>query len=82
MDDPKARCAAVIAKVLEIDASVIDVDASPETIDAWDSLAHVQIVLALEKEFGITIPPDQAVALESFKMVLEAVQEKLQTKEP
>ena len=57
MDDLGARCAAVFARILEVDALAIGEDASPETIEEWDSLAHVKIILALEEEFGISAAP-------------------------
>jgi len=32
---------------------------------AWDSLAHLNVVLAIEEEFGVDIPPEDFQALHS-----------------
>jgi acyl carrier protein len=36
-----------------------------DNIEGWDSLAHVGLITALEKEFNISIPPIDAVNLTS-----------------
>ncbi len=36
---------------------------SIETVDGWDSMAHVGLILALQKEFGVSISPMQALEL-------------------
>lgn len=39
---------------------------SPNSIDSWDSLGHINLVLALEAEFGVSISPDEAVEMLSI----------------
>ena len=76
MNDLKQRCTEVFARVLELPVDQIHDDASPDTLDEWDSLAHVQLVFDLEKEFSIEIPPDEAIELETFTSVLDYVESK------
>ena len=38
-------------------------ETGPEQIEEWDSLAHVGLMVALEAEFGVSIPPSEAVHL-------------------
>jgi acyl carrier protein len=71
MSDLKKRLAAVMAKTMEVDVAEIDDDTDPDTLEAWDSMAHVQLVAELEKEFGVSISPDVAVDLESFEDIVE-----------
>jgi len=61
----------VFARILGVDPATISVDSSPATISEWDSLAHVQLILELEKAFDIQISPDQAMEFENFKMVTD-----------
>ena len=38
----------MIAEALEVDASEVDDDASTETLEAWDSLGHINVLVALD----------------------------------
>jgi acyl carrier protein len=37
----------------------INEDSSADSIEQWDSLRHLNLVLALEEEFGISIPDEE-----------------------
>lgn len=36
------------------------------TSDSWDSLAHMQLVAALETEFGIMLDADEVISMSDF----------------
>lgn len=38
-------------------------DMSIDTVEGWDSMAHVALIMTLQKEFSITITPAQAIEL-------------------
>jgi acyl carrier protein len=38
-------------------------DMSIETVEGWDSMAHVALIMTLQNEFNITITPARAVEL-------------------
>jgi len=46
----------IIAEILEIPLEEINLDSCREDIEQWDSLAHVQMIAAIDQEFGISIP--------------------------
>lgn len=51
----RRRVSKIVALVLGVDpaiASTLAVDSSPE----WDSLRHIEIILAVEDEFGVKVP--------------------------
>jgi len=56
--------------------SPVAVDATPETIEEWDSIAHLNIVLALEAEFGVTFDPDEIPELVSPRAIAQRVESK------
>lgn len=63
-----------IAAVLGVDAAAVTPDSSSDTIESWDSLRHMNLVLALEEEFGVSIPDEEAANITSYaliKLVLE-----------
>lgn len=42
----------------------------------WDSLRHIQLVLALEKEFSIKIKTSEIEKLNSYKKIVEELSKK------
>jgi acyl carrier protein len=46
-------------------------DLSIDTVPGWDSMAHVGLILALQKEFAISIPPADAIELTSVKNIIQ-----------
>ncbi|MBP7649707.1 MAG: acyl carrier protein [Phenylobacterium sp.] len=64
----------ILAAVLGVDAAAITADSNSDTIESWDSLRHMNLVLALEEEFGVSIPDEEAANITSYaliKLVLE-----------
>jgi len=57
------RAKALLATALEIDAAAVPPDASIATLEAWDSLAHLRLVQALEKELGHELPAEHIFAI-------------------
>jgi len=77
MSDISERCQQVFARVMEVDASTVTHESSPDNIENWDSLSHVQLILELEKDFSISIAPDEGIDYENFGMVVASIQGKL-----
>lgn len=73
--DLDARLRAVMAAVLKVPAGEIGEGSSMDTIASWDSLQHMNLVLALEEEFGITVPDEDAANITSFRLIRAVVQE-------
>lgn len=59
----------VIATMLKLDYSSITDDSSMDNIPNWDSLHHMNLVLALEEEFKVSIPDDDAGNITSYKLI-------------
>lgn len=59
----------VLSRIFNVDLGVITDDASPDTIENWDSLRHMNLVLALEEEFGVEFTDDQVVEILSYKLI-------------
>jgi acyl carrier protein len=46
----------VLSGILDIPVQEINLEQSRNEIPEWDSLAHVQIIVSVEQDFGVTIP--------------------------
>jgi acyl carrier protein len=59
----------VLATMLNVDAATINEDSSMDNVPTWDSLRHMNLVLALEEEFKVTIPDEDAGNITSYKLI-------------
>ena len=63
----------VMAQILKIDVSSIDESTSTDSVEHWDSLKHMQLILALEEEFGIEFPDELIPDLLNYPALQHAV---------
>jgi acyl carrier protein len=76
-DNIEERARTVIAEVFGLDPAEIGPETSIETVEAWDSLQHLTVVLALEEEFDIRLSDEETVAVVSFPVITEVVRDHL-----
>ena len=74
----------VLAQVQEIFADIFNVPhdvlgpaASPDTIEQWDSLQHLNLVLAIEQHFNLDLAPEDIEQMRTLELVTLIVEEKL-----
>ena len=67
----------IIAEVLSVDEDTIDEETTIGDIPEWDSLSHIQIISAIEKEFGFNFTPDVMMDLEDVSDIIAAVKERV-----
>ena len=63
----------IMAEVLEISADRIASNASMKTLEAWDSLHHLQLILALESGLDVSFSPDETVEITSLPAICDAL---------
>ena len=70
-NDERARV--ILAAALEIDLAAVGPDASIATLEAWDSLAHLRLVQAIEQAIGGELPAEAIVEIASLTDVTVAL---------
>lgn len=55
----------LIAEMLDMPASEINLDTSRDSTSTWDSLNHLQLITALEREFGIALSMEEIAAIKT-----------------
>jgi acyl carrier protein len=68
--------AAIFKELLNDDSLVITPAFSREDTSAWDSMAHLNIIFALEMKFGIRFGVADVEAMRSVADIIRLVQEK------
>jgi acyl carrier protein len=67
------RVRLIVGQVMGVPFDQVSVDASPDTLAAWDSVRHMNLVLALEEEFGVEFTPDQTATIVSVRAIVEVL---------
>jgi len=60
---------AVVSDVFDAAITELSADSSPETLERWDSMQHLNLVLALEQRFDIQLMPEEIETMISVGMV-------------
>ncbi len=70
------RIKKVMSAVFEISVEEINEKSSPDTIESWDSLKHMNLVVALEEEFGIVFEDNELVELLNYSLICNIIKSK------
>lgn len=54
-------------------AAAIDLTATPATVAGWTSTAHLEMLLALEREFGVMFDAEEIGGLASTAAIVAAL---------
>jgi acyl carrier protein len=63
----------VAADVFGVEAASLSASSSPESVEAWDSVMHLNLVLALEQRFNIALPPEAIEKIKTLGAAAEVV---------
>ena len=73
MSEPFVRLRGLIAEVLRIGEAEIEESTAQEQLEAWDSVAHLNLMLALEEEYAIRISVEDIARLTSVQAILSHI---------
>jgi acyl carrier protein len=63
----------IVADVLGTSKARITAESSPDTLDKWDSVHHLNIVMALEERFGVELEPEDVEGMRSVAKIVAIV---------
>ena len=64
--------------IFGVPAGQITPASTPETIETWDSIQHLNLVLALEEKFALQLSPEEIEQMKTIGEVIKLVEAKLQ----
>jgi len=67
----------VLSAVFEVSIESITDESSSDTIENWDSLRHLNLIIALEEEFDVVIPDEEVGNLVNFKLIVLVINDLL-----
>ena len=66
----------LFATVLREPVSRLSNEASPTTVRSWDSLRHIELVMAAEAQYGVRFETSEVVTIRSLGGMRELLQRK------
>ncbi len=77
MSDLKDRVLKIVSRVMDVPAGRLDEKSSMDTVGKWDSLRHMNLVLAFEEEFGISFTDEEIVEMLSVEIIMEILKDRI-----
>ena len=68
----------IASDLFVLPADRITAESSPDTIETWDSIQHLNFVLALEEKFGLQLSPEEMEQIRNVGEAARLVAGKLQ----
>ena len=75
MTNNELRLKQVIANVFDEESESINDESSMDTIENWDSLRHLNLILALEEEFEVSFDEDESIIIISYPLIKTVLKE-------
>jgi len=66
----------VFTLIFDLTPNQIHIDLTQNDVVKWDSLAQMQLVAALEKEFNIELKLDEVVTMISLRAIINILEKK------
>ncbi len=66
----------IVADTLEVEPSDVTSELSTETTESWDSFRHLQLILAIEGEYGVQFDPQVIPNLTTVAKLQQALEQK------
>lgn len=74
--DQKERLQEIFRDIFDDDELIIKEDMSANDIEDWDSLAQINLIIAIEKEFKVKFKLDEVSNLKNIGEMLELLSKK------
>ena len=76
-DDILAKVQEVFQDELEVEDLVLTDETTADDVEEWDSLSHVQLVVALEKAFGIKFTSREILSWDNVGDLVDCISKKV-----
>jgi acyl carrier protein len=72
-DGVERRVCSVVSSVFGVPLESVHASTSQATVESWDSLSHIHLVVALEAEFSVSFTPDQTLQMTSVQAICDVL---------
>jgi acyl carrier protein len=72
----------IASDVFGVPTNTITAESSPQSIESWDSMQHLNLVLAIEERFGVQFEPEEIEEMKNVGAAVALVEKKMQWAAP
>ena len=66
----------ILSQIMNVPIDQLNDNSSPETIANWDSLKHMNLILALEEKFAVAFSDEEIIGMLSVKSIVDVLSKK------
>lgn len=67
----------IMRDVFDVDDLVISENTTAEDVEEWDSLSHIRLIVAIEREFGFKFKNSEIESLKNVGDLIKLIQSKV-----
>ena len=75
--DLTERLTKVFRQVFQNDSIVSNTDLTADDVDEWDSFSHINLIIAIEIEFGIEFKQNEIQNFENVGALMQCISDKI-----
>lgn len=64
----------IVARIMGVPVDAVNLESSPETLENWDSLRHMKLILAIEESLGVQFGDEDIVSIKNVQDLLARVE--------
>jgi acyl carrier protein len=68
------KVAGIASDILGVAKSSLDASSGPEQIETWDSVEHLNLVMAIESHFSLQFTPEEMDRMTTLRRMAEIVE--------
>jgi len=69
----KRKVLSIVARIMGVPVKSMTEKSSIDTVEEWDSLKHMNLILALEEEFKVQFSDEDIVEMLSVELIFETL---------
>jgi acyl carrier protein len=63
----------IVAQIMEVSFDDVSENSSPDTLEKWDSLRHIKLILMIEELYGIQFTDSEIVSIQNVHNLIEII---------
>jgi len=76
LETVQGRIEEIVATMFNVPVETVNLASSPATIENWDSMGQLMLVLEIEQQFGVQLAPEDVESIVNVQSVVSLIESK------